>query len=290
MLQTAVSESVSPPGPCYETQDGDGGVCAMAVRSKPARSTGCLTEGGRQTKQWQLASQSARSRADHYRRELMRAEVERQEGREWGRRGQEAATVTAAAPALGVAPTATATTTSAPAAVAVPQVPVAPEAPVAPASARQPGAATVVESEAEVRPAHEIEAEIARLRAQLSALSPQAANKAGSRLTRATKAASGRVDLLLDGSGSSDATLSEDSRDSSDDAPSDGDSDHERLCVVCFDEPRSHAFVECMHRCVCEGCAEAILAKDPWRGTVHAEGASCPLCRINSTAIRRVWG
>ena len=61
-------------------------------------------------------------------------------------------------------------------------------------------------------------------------------------------------------------------------------------CVVCLDEPRTHAFLECMHMCVCAGCAELLLAKDEWRGTVHAEGAECPLCRTNSISVRRVFG
>eukprot|EP00966_Prymnesium_polylepis_P242360 5604702-Prymnesium_polylepis.1 len=44
-----------------------------------------------------------------------------------------------------------------------------------------------------------------------------------------------------------------------------------------------------MHKCVCEECAELLLAKDPWRGTVHADGAECPLCRVMSKSVRKVF-
>jgi hypothetical protein len=60
-------------------------------------------------------------------------------------------------------------------------------------------------------------------------------------------------------------------------------------CVVCLDAPRTHVFLECMHRCVCAACAENILAQDEWRGTPHAEGGACPLCRVTSVSIRRVF-
>lgn len=60
-------------------------------------------------------------------------------------------------------------------------------------------------------------------------------------------------------------------------------------CVVCLDKMRTHAFLECMHLCVCGGCAEELLDKDQWRNTVHAEGAECPLCRTKSIKIRRVF-
>ena len=68
-----------------------------------------------------------------------------------------------------------------------------------------------------------------------------------------------------------------------------GAASEERSCVVCLDGERSHVFVACMHKCVCEGCAELLLARDEWRGTVHAEGAECPLCRVKSTDVRRVF-
>jgi hypothetical protein len=68
-----------------------------------------------------------------------------------------------------------------------------------------------------------------------------------------------------------------------------GEAPDEGLCVVCVDAAKSHVFVECMHKCVCEECAELLLAKDPWRGTVHADGAECPLCRVMSKSVRKVF-
>mmetsp|Transcript_4355 Transcript_4355/g.9432 ORF Transcript_4355/g.9432 Transcript_4355/m.9432 type:complete len:143 (+) Transcript_4355:1066-1494(+) len=67
-----------------------------------------------------------------------------------------------------------------------------------------------------------------------------------------------------------------------------GDAD-DRMCVVCLDAPKSHLLVGCMHKCVCGSCAELLLSKDEWRGTVHAEGAACPVCRLVSKEVRKVF-
>ena len=40
-------------------------------------------------------------------------------------------------------------------------------------------------------------------------------------------------------------------------------------CVVCMDEENTHTFVPCGHKCVCEGCALAIMQI----------AAECPTCR-----------
>ena len=68
-----------------------------------------------------------------------------------------------------------------------------------------------------------------------------------------------------------------------------GEDDEQNLCVICLAAEKTHVLVECMHKCVCEGCAERLLTTDEWRGTVHAEGVECPLCRIKSYAIRKVF-
>ena len=58
---------------------------------------------------------------------------------------------------------------------------------------------------------------------------------------------------------------------------------HERaLCDVCLDQPKSHVFVACMHKCVCTRCAEAL-------GACVGDGVECPICRVRSMSIRRVF-
>ena len=51
-------------------------------------------------------------------------------------------------------------------------------------------------------------------------------------------------------------------------------------CVVCFERPFTHAFVPCMHRCVCKECALEMDAAN-----LHA----CPLCRRPSTSCAQVF-
>ena len=40
-------------------------------------------------------------------------------------------------------------------------------------------------------------------------------------------------------------------------------------CCVCMEARKTHAFVPCGHRCVCEGCADCIMAASK----------ECPVCR-----------
>ena len=54
------------------------------------------------------------------------------------------------------------------------------------------------------------------------------------------------------------------------------------LCVVCFERPFTHAFVPCMHRCVCNECA---MQMDAARGHAHA----CPICRRPSITCAQVF-
>lgn len=55
-----------------------------------------------------------------------------------------------------------------------------------------------------------------------------------------------------------------------------------RLCVVCIERPKSHAFDRCFHKCVCAHCADVIRTrpKAQWL---------CPICRTQATAIRQVF-
>ena len=50
--------------------------------------------------------------------------------------------------------------------------------------------------------------------------------------------------------------------------------DDEALCVVCLDAERTHAFLPCGHRCVCEGCLGL---------------PQCPLCRVVATGTLLVY-
>ena len=41
--------------------------------------------------------------------------------------------------------------------------------------------------------------------------------------------------------------------------------EEQRDCIVCCDQPKTHAPASCMHLCCCEGCAAGM--------------AECPICR-----------
>ena len=66
--------------------------------------------------------------------------------------------------------------------------------------------------------------------------------------------------------------------DSADDIDDGQESEHE-ICVVCMDAERSHLFVPCGHRCVCEQCSLTVLS-------VTSE---CPMCRQPSTQALKVF-
>jgi hypothetical protein len=53
----------------------------------------------------------------------------------------------------------------------------------------------------------------------------------------------------------------------------------ETECVVCMDETRSHAFVPCGHRCVCEECSGVLMATAQPR---------CPVCRAPAMATMHI--
>ena len=57
--------------------------------------------------------------------------------------------------------------------------------------------------------------------------------------------------------------------------------DEQTLCVVCMDAPKTHAIVPCGHVCICEGCAEKLLA--PQAPLV------CPMCREHATMVMKLY-
>ena len=64
-----------------------------------------------------------------------------------------------------------------------------------------------------------------------------------------------------------------------------GTEQHQRLCVICMDEGKSHLFTACGHKCVCAMCAARIRAV----AAAAETGATCPVCRVVSTTIVRVY-
>ena len=51
-------------------------------------------------------------------------------------------------------------------------------------------------------------------------------------------------------------------------------------CVVCMDKERSHIFVPCGHRCVCEECSAMVM---------RAAQPRCPYCRAPATSSIRTF-
>ena len=52
-----------------------------------------------------------------------------------------------------------------------------------------------------------------------------------------------------------------------------------------MDEGKSHLFTACGHKCVCAMCAARIRAV----AAAAETGATCPVCRVVSTTIVRVY-
>jgi hypothetical protein len=51
------------------------------------------------------------------------------------------------------------------------------------------------------------------------------------------------------------------------------------LCIVCDENPHTHAFVPCGHYCVCKDCGDALLDR----------GQPCPLCRTDAIMLIKVY-
>jgi len=56
--------------------------------------------------------------------------------------------------------------------------------------------------------------------------------------------------------------------------------DEDNTCVVCFSEPRTHAFIPCGHKCICEACGKKVMKKDQL----------CPMCRDPASQIFKIFG
>lgn len=58
-----------------------------------------------------------------------------------------------------------------------------------------------------------------------------------------------------------------------------GSSENDRDCVICCDEPVTHVVMDCMHLCLCAGCA------DHMSKSKH----DCPICRGSIREVRRIF-
>lgn len=58
-------------------------------------------------------------------------------------------------------------------------------------------------------------------------------------------------------------------------------------CAVCFARPPTHAFVPCMHRCVCEACAIQLKTEECQVGS--SSTCTCVICRSTCTDCVRVY-
>ena len=58
-----------------------------------------------------------------------------------------------------------------------------------------------------------------------------------------------------------------------------GGGGNEDECVVCMDAENTHSFVPCGHKCVCEACANTVMAT---RG-------ECPKCRAEVDNVMRIY-
>ena len=46
----------------------------------------------------------------------------------------------------------------------------------------------------------------------------------------------------------------------------------EDICCICYENKKSHAFINCGHLCICKTCSEKVIA--------------CPICRNKSKSIK----
>ena len=57
-------------------------------------------------------------------------------------------------------------------------------------------------------------------------------------------------------------------------------------CGVCMENPSTHAFVPCGHKCICEACAKFIM---PELSATISQRKTCPLCRTPTTMIMKIF-
>ncbi len=58
------------------------------------------------------------------------------------------------------------------------------------------------------------------------------------------------------------------------------DMEEAQLCSICLSEPKTHAVLPCLHKCMCAACAARVCA------VPHAQ---CPICKGASSGVGRVW-
>lgn len=58
------------------------------------------------------------------------------------------------------------------------------------------------------------------------------------------------------------------------------DVDDDQLCVVCLSAAKTHAFLPCGHRCVCDSCGSEILS---------VPSATCPICRGAAASFIQIF-
>ena len=60
----------------------------------------------------------------------------------------------------------------------------------------------------------------------------------------------------------------------------DNEDDEDDTCAICFSEQRTHVFVPCGHKCICEACGEKVMKQDQL----------CPMCRKPATQVMKIFG
>jgi len=56
--------------------------------------------------------------------------------------------------------------------------------------------------------------------------------------------------------------------------------EEEKMCVICLSVPKTHAFVPCGHRCICQRCGDDVLKEAT---------SSCPICRAEAKHVLQIF-
>ena len=54
-----------------------------------------------------------------------------------------------------------------------------------------------------------------------------------------------------------------------------------QLCNICLSEPKTHAVLPCLHKCMCAACAAQFESS--------SSAPRCPICKGTSRGLGRVW-
>lgn len=66
------------------------------------------------------------------------------------------------------------------------------------------------------------------------------------------------------------------------DPPMPADPPQETQCAICWDGPKTHAFIPCGHKCLCQSCAVQARIR-------RADHNQCPICRTKFKSIVRIF-